>query len=352
MENGENRSVNVSISTATMLRMIAVVLLLAFAYTIRDVFVLLLVAVVMATALDPWVDSLQHRKIPRPIGLIIIYILLFGTVSVILGLLIPALVTQVSELAQNFPAIYQKFVNEFGAFQDFSARAGIQQSIGNVLQSLQGSVSNVGGSVFSALSGFFGGVIAFIAVLIMTYYMVTEESGMKKFFRSIAPVKFQPYLHELITKIQVKLGGWLRGQLLLLLIVAVMSYIGLVLLGIKYALVLALFAGLLEFIPIIGSTIAAIPAAFIAFTQSPTKGILTIALFIMVQQIENNLIVPRVMKSTTGLHSIVTIIVLLVGAKVAGLLGILLAIPVTLIVTTVYQDVFGKKRDAELQLEQ
>lgn len=348
----EPRTVQVNISTSTMLRLVAVVLVLAFAYTIREVFVLLLVAIVLATALDPWVDKLQTKRIPRTLGLIIIYVLLFGGISVILGLLIPPLVNQFSELTQNFPAIYQKFLDEFQALRDFSSQAGIQQNISSVLQNIQGSVTSAGGSVFSAISGFFGGVIAFIAVLIITFYMVTEESGMKKFFRSIAPLRYQPYLHELISKVQVKMGGWLRGQLLLLLIVAVMSYIGLLILGVKYALVLALFAGLMEFIPMIGSTIGAVPAAFIAFTQSPTKGILVVVLYIVIQQLENNIIVPKVMKSTTGIHSIVTIIVLLIGAKVAGLLGVILAVPVTLIVMTVYQDVFGKRREAELQLEQ
>ena len=352
METPAQRNVNVTISTATMVRIVVMVLALAFAYAIREVFVLLLVAVVIATALDPWVDKLQYRKIPRPLGLIILYILLFGTISLIVGLLIPPLVKEVSDLSNNFPTLYQKFVDDFSALRDFSARAGLQQGISSVLQNLQGAVGNAGSGVFSAVSGFFGGVIAFIAVLIMTYYMVTEESGMKRVFRSLAPLKYQPFINDLITKIQSKMGGWLRGQLLLLLIVAVMSYVGLVLLGIKYALVLALFAGLMEFIPIIGSTIAMVPAAFIAFTQSPTKGILTIALFIVVQQLENNIIVPRVMKSTTGIHSVVTIIVLLIGAKIAGLLGIILAIPVPLILTTAYQDIFGKKRDAELQLEQ
>ncbi len=348
----EHRMVSVNISTSTMLRLVAVVLILAFAYAIREVFVLLLVAVVLATALDPWVDKLQTRRIPRTLGLIIIYVLLFGGISVILGLLIPPLVNQFSELTQNFPAIYQKFLDEFQALRDLSGQAGVQQNITSVLQNIQGSVASAGSSVFSAVSGFFGGVIAFIAVLIMTFYMVTEESGMKKFFRSIAPLKYQPYLHELITKIQFKMGGWLRGQLLLLLIVAIMSYIGLLILGVKYALVLALFAGLMELIPMIGSTIGAIPAAFIAFTQSPTKGVLVIALYIVIQQLENNIIVPKVMKSTTGIHSIVTIIVLLIGAKVAGLLGVILAVPVTLIVMTVYQDIFGKRREAELTLEQ
>lgn len=352
MEKPEKRSISVSISTATMLRVVVVVLLLAFAYTIREVFVLLLVTVVMATALDPWVDWLQARKIPRPLGLIIIYLLLFGTISLIVALLIPALINQVSELTQNFPNIYQNFVDQFSGVRNFADRVGLQENISSILQSLQGSITGTGSGVVSAVNSFAGGVISFFAVLVMTYYMVTEESGMKKVFRSLAPLKYQPYLHELITKIQEKLGGWLRGQLLLLLIVAIMSYIGLEILGVKYALVLALFAGLMEFVPIIGSTIAMIPAAFIALTQSPTKGLLVVFLFIVVQQLENNFIVPRVMKSTTGIHSVVTIIVLLVGAKLAGLLGIVLAIPVTLIVTTVYQDLFGKKRTAELQLEQ
>jgi predicted PurR-regulated permease PerM len=307
---------------------------------------------VLSTAFDPWVDRLQNYRIPRVLGIILIFILIFGGASVILALIIPPLITQVNELTSNFPEIYQKFVSEFSALQNLSANSSMQNSINTALQSLQLSVGKAGSGVFNAVSSFFGGLIAFIAILIMTFYIVSEESGMKRFFRSVAPLQYQPYLHQLLAKVQVKMGGWLRGQLLLLLIVAIMDFIGLSIIGVKYALVLALFAGLLEFIPMIGSTIAAIPAVFVAFTMSPTKGMLTVLLFIVVQQIENNFIVPKVMKTTTGLHSIVTIIVMLIGAKVAGLLGIILAVPVTLILVTIYQDVWGKKREAEMQLEQ
>lgn len=352
METPQRTPVNVHISTSTMIRVVMVVLALVFVYTIRDVVVLLIVALVLSTAFDPWVDKLQNYKIPRTIGIILIYILIFGGASVILALIIPPLVNQVNELTSNFPAIYQKFLSEFNALRDLSANASLQNSINNALQSLQLSIGRAGSGVFNAISSFFGGLISFIAILIMTFYIVSEESGMKRFFRSVAPLQYQPYLHQLLGKVQTKMGGWLRGQLLLLLIVAVLDFIGLSIIGVKYALVLALFAGLLEFIPMIGSTIAAIPAVFIAFTQSATKGIITILLFFVVQQLENNLIVPKVMKTTTGLHSIVTIIVMLIGAKVAGLLGILLAVPVTLILVTIYQDIWGKKREAEMQLEQ
>ena len=341
-----------NISTSTMLRVVIIIVLLAFAYAIREVFVLFIVALVLATALDPMVDKMATRKIPRTLSVILLYILLFGTIAVILGLIIPSLISQVNELSSNFPSLYQKFVDEFQALRDLTANTGFQSSVNNFLQSLQLNIGKAGTSVFGAITSFFGGLIAFIAILIMTYYMLSEENGMKKFFTNITPVKYQPFINQLLLKIQEKLGGWLRGQLLVMLIVAVADFIGMSIIGVKYALFLALFAGLLEIVPLVGSTIAAIPAIFVAFTMSPLKGILTLALFFVVQQIQNNFISPKVMKSNTGLHSVVTIIVLLIGGKVAGMLGILLAIPITLILTTIYSEIWGKRRAEEMTLEQ
>jgi predicted PurR-regulated permease PerM len=335
-----------------MLRVVLIIILLAFAYAIREVFVLFIVALVLATALDPMVDKMATRRIPRTLSVIMLYIVLFGTIALILALIIPALVNQVNELSSSFPSLYQKFVDEFTALRDISANAGFQNSISNFLQSLQMNVGKAGTSIFGAITSFFGGLIAFIAILIMTYYMLSEENGMKKFFTNIAPVKYQPFINQLLIKVQFKLGGWLRGQLLIMLIVAVTDFIGMSIIGVKYALVLALFAGLLEIVPLVGSTIAAIPAVFVAFTLSPLKGILTLILFFVVQQIQNNFISPKVMKSNTGLHSVVTIVVLLIGGKIAGLLGILLAIPVTLIIMTIYSEIWGKRRAEEMTLEQ
>ncbi|RJO59417.1 AI-2E family transporter [Candidatus Parcubacteria bacterium] len=349
-ENPGNPSLN--ISTSTMLRLILVVIVLAFAYTIREVFVLFIVALVLATALDPWVDKMQARKIPRSLGVVLLYILLFGTIALILAIIIPPLINQINELSSNFPSLYQKFIDEFTALRDLTTQAGLQNNVNSFLQSLQLSIGKAGSSVFGAITSFFGGLISFLAILIMTYYMLSEESGMKRFFSAIVPLKYQPFLNHLFSKIQFKMGGWLRGQLFLMLIVAVADFIGLSIIGVKYALALALFAGLLEIVPLIGSTIAAIPAVFVAFTLSPTKGILTILLFFVVQQIENNLIVPKVMKSTTGLHSVVVIVVLLIGAKLAGILGVLLAIPVTLILSAIYSEIWGQRREEEMRLEQ
>ncbi len=352
MDTSNKPKTTVDISMATIVRITAIVLLLAFAYTIRDVFVILLVSIVVATAIDPVVDKLQARRIPRALSVISLYILIFGGVLAVLALIIPSLVTQVSELAQNFPTLYQKFINEFGAIRSLSTSAGFQQNIDGFLKSLQSNIGNIGSGIFGALTGFFGGLISFIAILVLTYYMVSEESGMKRFFRAILPTQYQPFFAQVFSKIQIRLGGWMRGQLLIMLIIAVADFIGLSIIGVKYALALALFAGLLELLPMIGSTIAAIPAIFVATTQSLTKGIITLILFFFIQQVQNNFVSPRVYRGSTGLHPIVTLTVMLIGAKIAGLLGILLAIPLAIIVTTGYQETFGKRRDAELKLEQ
>ncbi|MBL7155340.1 MAG: AI-2E family transporter, partial [Candidatus Portnoybacteria bacterium] len=163
----------------------------------------------------------------------------------------------------------------------------------------------------------------------ISFYLAVQEKGAKRFLVSLTPNEHQSYLADLIERIESKIGGWLRGQLLLMFIIGCLTYIGLYFLGVKYALTLALVAALLEIIPYIGPILAAIPAVILAFFQSPFLALLVILLYIVIQQLENYIIVPQVMKRAVGLNPVVIIIVMLIGAKLAGLLGIILAVPVT-----------------------
>ena len=187
--------------------------------------------------------------------------------------------------------------------------------------------------------------------MVITFYMTVEEDGLKKFVRSIAPIEYQPYLVQKTNRIQIKMGGWLRGQLILMLIVGTLSFIGLTILGVPYALVLAVFAGLAEFVPFLGPIIAAVPAVFFAFSDSPWKAVGVIIFYTVLQQLENQVIVPKVMQKAVGLNPIVVITVMLVGAKVAGLMGILLAVPATTIAWIFIGDLFQHKVEADNKLE-
>lgn len=338
--------INVNISSTTIVKLLIIGAAIWFVYLVRDVILILLVSVILASAFNPWVNWLQARKIPRVLGVFVIYLVVFGIISLSIGLLIPPIAEQIQEIARNFPQYYQRIVGDFQNFKEFSISGGILGNIDKTLESLQVNIANTTSNFFSSIVSVFGGFFAFIGVVVITFYMLVEENAIKRFFNFVAPEKYQPYLNHLSGRIQDKVSQWFRGQLILLLIIGAMSFVGLVILGVDYPLVLALWAGLTEFVPFLGPFLGAIPAVFIAFTISPVKALLVIGLYTLIQQLENHFIVPRVMSKAVGLNPLIIIIIMLIGAKLAGLIGILLAVPVTLIAEVFIKDFFQGKQTA------
>jgi predicted PurR-regulated permease PerM len=185
---------------------------------------------------------------------------------------------------------------------------------------------------------FFNGAAAFATIFILTLYFLLEEDGIKKFFISVMPVKQKARITRIANRIGLKLGSWLRGQLILGVVVGVVTYIGLRIMGIPYALTLSLITGVLEIVPILGPILSAIPAIIVAFAISPTMALIVTGFYILVQELENKLLVPKVMQYTVGLNPVSIIIILLIGAKLMGILGMLLAIPVALVIYVVLEE--------------
>ncbi|NQU78066.1 AI-2E family transporter [Candidatus Falkowbacteria bacterium] len=339
----QNKKV-VDISIFSFLKIIGVVLALLFLYIIRDILAIVFVAVILGSAIDPWVDYLQNKKIPRAVSILSLYVVGLGIFAVILVLIVPVMTTELTGLANNFPIYYEKVLNSFGQFQGDSAAT---QSLSTILESWAVNLGQTTKGVFSTLSGIFGGIISFLAVLVITFYLIVHKDNMKNFIQTVTPPTYQAYAIQLYNRVQKKIGSWLSGQISLMIIIAVFSYIGLLVLGVKYTLLLALIAGLTEIIPYVGPIIGAAPAVLIAFTQSPLKGLLVIILYIIIQQLENSVIVPKVMKKAVGLNPIVVIVAILIGGKVAGVLGALLAVPIATILSVLLTDFFEITKSQE-----
>jgi sporulation integral membrane protein YtvI len=337
----------IDISWQTLAKVVLVVGSIFFLFFIRDILLLIFVALILASAFDPWVDALQKYRIPRSLGILLIYLGVLLVMGGAVYLIIPPIVNEMNQLAKDFPTYWGKVTENFQSFQNFSQEHGWA---GNINDSLQNWQSNIGvgvGGVFNTVYSFFGGLISFFMILVITFYMTVDEHGMKRVLRSLIPVKYQPYSTHLINRMQEKIGRWLRGQLLLSLIIFLMSYAGLTILGVRYALVLALFAGVTELIPYIGPFIGLVPALFIALTQSPLIALGVLVLYVIIQQLENYVIVPKVMQRAVGLNPIVIIVAMLVGAKMAGVLGIILAVPVATALSVAVGDLFELKRDED-----
>jgi len=338
----QNQKFNyLEISTTSIIKIIIILLIFWFIYLIRDIILMLFVVLILVSAIYPLADWFQSKKIPRWVGVLVIYLIFFGVFSLIIILLIPPIIKEISQLASEFPSSWTKIMSDFTSLGIYSAENSLPKNIQSSLNTLNLTLGRAATGVFSALGGIFGGIFSFFIILVITFYMVVEKDALKGILRSAVPAQYQPYLTRLFNRLQKKLGGWVRGQLILCLIIGIMVYLGLLILGVNYALVLGLFSAITEFIPYFGPIIGSIPAVFIAFSESPLLALFVIILFVVVNQLENHIIIPKLMQRVTGLNPVISIVALLIGAKVAGFIGIILAIPVATSISVFLEDFFG-----------
>jgi len=330
----------VEISTATILKVITIILALVFIYLIRDILLTLFLAVIVASAVDGPIDWLVRHKIKRVVAVAIIYVSGIALFGFLIYLIIPPLAGQIGNLASNLPAY-------IGQLQTKTQLSGAQFafiSVKDLLARLGSLLSNAAGDIFVATINFFGGIFSALIVLIISIYLAVREQAVKRFFVSVVSPEHEVYTADLIDRILDKLGAWFRGQIILMAAIGVMVYIALTILGVKFALTLALLAGLLEVVPIIGPILAAVPAVLFALLQSPALAIITLVVYYIIQELEKYLIVPQVMKRALGLNPITIMVAVLIGAELHGIIGAIIAIPVAAIISIGYQDLMDKRR--------
>lgn len=331
---------SVSISTATFIKAVLIVLGLWFLWFIRDIVAIFVASILLAALIEPFASWFAARRIPRGLAVLIVYTCLLSLTAIVILLFVPIVSEQSGQLIANFSSSYAQTMESLGQFRQVSADYGFADNLANSLTALQTGITDSFSSIFSTVWGVLGGMAAMFIVLVLSFYMVVDEERMRKYFRSLAPIEYQPYVAHLMKKMSRKMGEWLRAQLILGLLVATAVYIGLSLLGVKYALVLALIAGVLEVVPYVGPIISLVPAAIIGFAQSPVIGLAVIILYLVIQQLENNLLVPKIMQTVTGLNPIISILALLVGLKAGGLAGAVLAIPLAMMGVVILEDLF------------
>ncbi len=332
---GGTRESPLTVSTWSIVKVFLIALAFWVLYVVREVILIFFVALLFSSVLETPVYWLQRKKIPRALSMIFIYVVVISVLSFLTLSIIPPLADQIRQLSITFPSYLERFLNVFKtspeAFDSF--RRGLQ-GLASTLAT--GTTNNVLGSLFN----FFGGFISSVVVLVVTFYLVVEEDAMKRMLRSAVPDHYHPYLTQLFGKMQTKLGAWLRGQLILSLIVGVLVYIGLSILGVPYALVLAPLSALLEFVPYVGPITAAVPAVVIALSLSPVKGLIVVAMYVLIQQLENHILVPKVMQKAVGINPVISIMAILTGLKIAGALGVLVAIPLVAALSVLVKDFY------------
>ena len=311
----------VGVSYRTVVYTILTLLSLWILFVVRDVIFLLMAAFVVMAGLRPFVDRIEKFKIPRSIAIVLTYVILASVIALIATLIIPPLVWQFQKMLEQL----QEYILPLLPF--------LESSTGN----LTDQIPKLSQNVLKITTGVFSTVVGFFTFGIITFYMLVERRHFKTFLDNLIGRKVERKISVIIVAIERKLGAWVIGQLALAVIVGVITYIGLTLLGVEFALSLSIIAGIFEIVPIIGPIISAIPAVLVALTMSPMMALLVAGLFFVVQQLENNIFVPIVMRRAVGIPPIVTILALTIGGKLAGVAGIMLAVPLVVAMQVIFQ---------------
>lgn len=323
----------IEITTSTLLRFILLILGIWFIYLIRDVLVLLFFVLIIVAGLSPTVDR-WSKTITRPGAVISVFVIMAAAMALIFSLIVPPFIQQLQQFGENLPAYADQIAN--------SQQSGFVNEVINLIvrnvNSLSAQLSDLGSSLLTQTLGLVNGLVAILTVLVLTFYLLLEEEGLKKIYKGLTPAEWHSALAETTRKIAGKLGAWLRGQIFLMLAVGVATTIGLLIIGSPYALTLGVWAGLTEVIPIVGPWIGAVPGVVIGIAESPLQGFLALLVYLVIQQLEGNVLVPKIMAKAVGLNPVIVIIAILVGGKLYGLMGVLLAVPLAAAISVVAED--------------
>lgn len=330
----------IDITSSTILRVILMLIVFWVLYIIRDVLLMIVAAMVIAFAMEPLTKKLQAHRIPRGVSVVVVYAALIALLSTAVTVIIPAVAEQTVRLASQAPHLLIGLQERVGTIPGFSSEQ-IASQLQDVLSRIGSNLSNYGGAIFQQTRSVFSGFLSIIFVFVIAFYFVIEQSAIKKMFRYVVPRQHMAYVELMIDRIEYKLGRWVLGQLVLGVVVGLAVGIVLWLLGVEYALALGLVAGILEVFPVIGPLVSGVLGTIIALSQSFFLGIAALIMYVVIQQLENQILVPNIMKKATGLNPLVTLLAVLLGGRLAGFVGVILSVPIATIMSIILADFFS-----------
>lgn len=306
-------------------------IILKFLWVIRELIFSLFIAFIIMSALKPIVAFFEKRKIPRILVVVLVYFLFLAVIGELLFIIIPPLIKESTLFFKQLPLIIQTISPNSKSLFNF--------------ESISSNIPNLTASFFDIVRGIFSNTLFVISTLFFGFYFLMEEDLIKKLMIKFFDESKTATVIGVFDRAEKRMSAWVWGELILMTVVGVLTFVGLSLIGTRFSVPLAVLAGLLEIVPNIGPTLSAIPAILIGLSQSYFLGIANIILYFAVQQFENHLIVPMVMKKAVGLNPIITLAALIIGGKLAGTLGVVLSIPTTLFIETVLVEILRARKN-------
>ena len=321
--------VNIHITSGSIVKSILFLILFGLLWYLRDLVLIVLTAIVIASAIEPGINAFRRWGFHRILAVAVMYLIIASVFFSVLFLFIPPILNDAANFLGQLPTTLSTLnvgdlthgLLPWGNFNSFSSA--------DILRSLSSTLADTTGGVFSTLSSFFGGLTSFVLIVVFSFYFSVQETGVDDFLRIVSPSKNQAYVLHLWKRSQDKIGKWMQGQLILAAFIGIILGLLLELFQVPHALLLAILAAVFELIPIFGQILAAIPAVAIAFTAGgASEALLVGGLYLVVQQFEAHLIYPLVVKKIVGVPPILVILALLIGFKLFGFLGVLLSVPI------------------------
>jgi predicted PurR-regulated permease PerM len=334
----------VETGTKLILRVALLAALAYFLFLVRDVVIVVLLAVITAAALSPLIGKLTTRGWSRTAAVIIVYTGLFLLGVAIIAAFLPLFFAELKDFAESWPNYAANLSGWFVGVETYFRAFGVPFDRMELFANVEQNVTHWFTNIFTTTISLFRGLFGVIGYFFLALYLSLEEKGIEKFFLIIAPDEYHGTARALAARMQGKVSQWLFGQMLLMTIAFATYFVGLSLLGVPYALAIALFGGLMELLPYIGPVLAAIPAILVGLLVSPALGFFALLFYVVAHQVEAHIIAPQVMKRSAGLNPVALIVAILVGAELAGPLGIILSVPITMILSVFVEDLVERRQ--------
>jgi len=333
------------ISWKTILKISITIICFYILYSIRDIIIWFLFALTLSILFNPAVDFLQKKKIPRILGVMLVYFSFFGIFAFVFYLMVPLVNSEVHQFLQIFPQYFEKISPPLRGlgFETFKNIDAFIEGIGKTLEKMSENIFNIFVVVF-------GGIASFLFVVTTSFFLSLEEKPIERALCLLFPKKYEAYVLNLWEKCQREIAGWFGARVLACLFVGVMTFISLLIFDVKYPAILGLFAGVFNFIPYVGPFITGALFFILIFPTEAVKAILIIIIFIIIQQIENNALTPILMKKLVGIPPALVLVSLIIGGKLWGLLGALLAIPLFGVLFNFSREFLKERRDKKAEM--
>jgi len=323
--------IKLDISWRSLFRIIIIAVAVYAAYLMRETISILLLALVISTAFEPGVDRLEKMKIPRILGTIIVFLVALTILAFVIYTILPITLLEINSLFKNLSGLA-------GQLLGINSPVELSHFINTDLSSVTNLLLSGGVPFLQILGKLLGGVAYAIAVLALSFYLTISRDGVEKFLRALLPEAAESRVIQIYKTTRKKIGRWFQAQLVLSLVVGSSVFIGLWIIVVDQSLVLAVIAAVFELVPVVGPIFAGALGVAVAAGESFKLGLYVLLLFIAIQQIENQLLVPLVMRKAVGINPVMILVALLGGAQIAGVVGMLVAIPAAVFLQEILND--------------